>query len=108
MKSAAALAAAVMLAAPSEPPKWSNAIPPTRFNSEGVAVVVFLEPSAIGDACSSVGTPPPGLTIKACTLASKEGAITVMPHPIYWAHDEYYARLMAHELAHLNGWMHEQ
>lgn len=110
MKCLFSLACAALLAAPSAPPKWSGDIPPPRFNAEGTAVVVFVHPSRIAELCAGVGTPPEGMVIVACTLGAEDGSppITVMPHPIFWAEDEWFARVMAHELAHnLTGWRHE-
>lgn len=111
MKSLLAIGAAFALSAPSAPPgpKWSDALPPPRFVSETATLVAFVHPDAIARACAPVGTPPEGLRIIACTLTRQDGVtLVVMPHPIFFAHDERFAHIMAHELAHVNGWQHEQ
>lgn len=111
MKSLAALAAAVLLAAPSEPPRWSNAIPPERFQRTGLVPVLFIPQPGIAGACGGAGEPPEGLVIVACTVTLESGArLVVMPDPCPFAEADYYARIMCHEASghYLSNWSHEE
>jgi hypothetical protein len=115
MKTIVAIAA-LLTAAPSIPqevqPKWSDGIPPTRFQATGFVPVLFVPPAMIAEACSTVGTPPEGSVVIACTrmvkVDGKDVRIVVMPDPCPFAVQDAYAHVQCHENAHyLSGWQHE-
>jgi hypothetical protein len=107
MKALLALAA-LLTAAPTTPVEtglgtpYYAGNPPIRYNREGAALILF-----VADVAPFCGIAPEGLTVIACTRSTKEGVpVIIMPHPaIYGVAGDYYARIMAHELAHdLGGW----
>lgn len=79
-----------------EPPSQYDHIPDRPF------VVVIGTPYQVHMACG--GQPPPTPTvIMACTLMPQRIIILPQCTP---AQDEYCGRLLRHEKAHLNGWVH--
>ncbi|MGX7895451.1 hypothetical protein [Tsuneonella sp. HG222] len=104
MKAGYALAA-LLCCAPSAPvetgpgtPHFAG-MPPERFMREDVAVVLFVKD--VGKFC---GTAPEGLTLIACVREVSDRKIIFMPHPALYGENDFYARIMAHELAHVAGW----
>ena len=114
MKCLFALASAVALAGPSlpDPPRWSDATPPARWQRVGLVPVIFVHPDDIPAACLPVGEPPTGMHVIACTrrieVKGQILAVVVMPNPCAFAHVDPYAQVQCHENAHyLAGWQHE-
>ena len=95
--------AVALLAAPSAPAlapnstTTSDAWPPTRFQGDTGAKVMFVAPGLIGSLC---GEAPAGFVIEACT----EGVMMVLPNPCLFEHTDEYAKLVCHELGHRNLW----
>ena len=101
------LGSSVVVAAP--PSLWNQEIPPVRFQGPAMAVTVFLPPYRVREECQKriKETPPEGIEIKACRIPPDEpGGISllVLPDPCLLAPQEYYAKVLCHEIAHINGW----
>jgi hypothetical protein len=97
-----ALALAAQLAANST--LYSDAIPPVRFQGDVNVQLEFVHPSTVLNRCrDELGVTFPlrtGDTLLAC---SRGGAIAI-PNPCLYADGDGYARLLCHEIAHVNGW----
>ena len=94
------LAAASLMAAPTLAPNstmTSDAWPPTRFQGDNAAAVLFVAPGLIDQLC---GKAPAGYKTEAC----QEGEVMVLPNPCGFPHDDDFARLSCHELGHRNLW----
>lgn len=78
--------------------------PPKTMRDDIASIVAFVESPAEQCATFGVRTAVPGTTIAACTTA--DGDI-VMPNPCQWPGWDGYARLLCHELGHVNGWEHD-
>jgi hypothetical protein len=99
--------AALLTAAPSTPietgpgTRYFDGMPPARYDGTGAAIVVM-----VNDVATYCGEAPQGLTIIACTRRTEGGApIIFMPNPSEAAaQGDFYARILAHELAHAQGW----
>lgn len=77
-----------------------SGMPPQRFWREDATIVVF-----VADVTPYCGEAPAGLTTIACTKRKDGQAFVIMPHPApYGEAGDYYARIMAHEMAHVAGW----
>ena len=107
----AALATPVAAQAPEMPPiktglgtRYYDGPPPARFVKGGLVRVIFAHPDQIMEICGV--EPVPGMTLVACARLSKAGdKIVVMPHPALYMHNDPYAMLLAHEVAHsIGGW----
>lgn len=81
---------------------WTDALPPERYAVEGFATIAFLTPENVTKACGIEA--PAGMRVMACTKRFEGRALIIMPLPNEAGKSEYYARLMAHEIAHLKGW----
>ena len=96
-----ALLVVALLAAPSSlapnSTMSSDAWPPTRFQSDNAAKVLFVAPGLIDELC---GKAPPGFQTEAC----QSGNTIVLPNPCGFDHGDDYARLSCHEIGHLGGW----
>lgn len=108
MKALVAVAACLCLGAadpplpPDAPPGSSyvsSAWPPSQYQKDGAAVVIFT--SDVGAYC---GRASPPLTIIACSTAKDGTPIIIMPNPNLAPKDDFYAHIMAHELGHSEGW----
>jgi len=78
---------------------YSDGAPPARFRADNQVEVVFRSPTEVARICGG-GTPPTcGMQILAC----QQGGKIYMPNPCGSA-EEFYGRLLCHELGHLNGW----
>ena len=75
----------------------SDAWPPTRFQGDNAAAVLFVAPGLIDQLC---GKAPAGYITEAC----QEGETIVLPNPCLFPHDDNFARLSCHELGHRNLW----
>lgn len=79
----------------------SDARAPARYRRNVRATLATVSPSDVDRLCRPPGQPPVcGYRIEACT--STAGVIT-LPNPAAFPRDPY-ARLLAHELAHVQGW----
>ncbi len=96
------LPVAFLLSAAPTGQTYSDALPPQRYAKEGFATVAFLTPENVVKACKV--KVPPGARLMACAGQVKGRRTIIMPIPYEYGKSEYYARLMAHELAHNQGW----
>lgn len=75
--------------------------PPPRYQQPDItATIRFTDQATVEKVC---GKAPKGWTTRGCAVS---GAITVQDpcSPQYQGKDDSYARLICHELGHLNGW----
>jgi hypothetical protein len=101
-----ALALVPLMLATSSPllPGWGTTVfdgwPPERFqNMPDKAVHIIFGRVAINAECGQVLWPE---VIEACS--DTQNKLLVMPDPCRFPADDNYARLMCHEVAHLDGW----
>ena len=76
---------------------YSDGMPPARYRGNARATVRFSSQDEIVDLC---GRPPCGLVVLACQQHKQ----LVMPNPCTYGAADKYAKLLCHELGHLNGW----
>ena len=96
-----AFAAPLVLSNTTPDPMINSGYPPERFMGDAAAIVVFTN-----DVPSICGQAPPGFVIRAC--ASEKQRTIVMPNPCHPQFDgEEFAKIMCHELGHINGWPRE-
>ena len=94
----ALLAASSFLAAPQT---FTDAAPPDRFTKNAVITLELKDQAGIDAECQwRYGTPPAGMQTNGCAF----DATVVAPNPCEFARSERYARLLCHELGHVNGW----
>ena len=94
-----AVVAAVLMAASSA--LFTDARPPERFQSPTRFVMEVRNQAAIDSICHPLfGVPPAGMKTDACAV---EGRV-IAPNPCDFAATERYARMLCHEMAHVNGW----
>lgn len=75
--------------------------PPARWTASAWANgVQFTAPERTNELC---GNKDPNVSVNACTTQSK--GIMILPNPCAYPGD-YYAKIVCHEMAHLNGWNH--
>ena len=76
-------------------------LPPPKYMGENAAVVIFAN-----DVTEHCGPAPEGMVKLGCSGKLKDGTpVIVVPNPNAQAFDgEFYARIVAHELGHRNGW----
>ena len=67
--------------------------PPAEYQGDVRAVIEFVAADKVSDRC--------GTAAMACG-----GNPAVMPNPCRFNKDDPYARLLCHELGHVNGWSH--
>lgn len=80
---------------------FTDARPPERFQSDAAFTVEVRDQKGINRVCHPLfGVPPAGMKTDAC---STEGRV-IMPNPCDFAETERYARMLCHEMAHVNGW----
>jgi hypothetical protein len=72
--------------------------PPDRFQSDNYAVALFGGPAAITALCGGVRAD--GRVPLACT----SDHTMALPNPCVFAHADFYAAIVCHELGHANGW----
>lgn len=83
----------------------NDGLPPERFRGNNAAIVIFADRAGIDQMC---GVAAPGYRIVACKFDLQNGApVIVMPNPCPLGSTENYARVMCHELGHVNGWTGE-
>lgn len=74
---------------------------PEQYQGKAVAVVLFVEPEDLPKHC---GKPEKGLIRLGC--ADVGGPQMTLPNPCHFK-EEFYAKLVCHEKAHINGWSHD-
>jgi lysozyme len=74
--------------------------PPQRYTKNTSTYVYFATAAQIAVQCSDDGKPDPN--IEACSSGPPNKA--VMPNPCIFPAADNYARLLCHEIGHLNGW----
>ena len=95
----AALAATAALAPNSTP--FTDAKPPARFQREATTVIQVTDQTGINRTCHALfGAPPAGMKTDACFTGER----MVLPNPCSFPQTESYARMLCHELGHVNGW----
>ncbi len=92
---------------------YSSDTPPARFQGEGMAVVLYLDPERLQATCQRIfGQPPPaGMRFLGCSyLGDGWTWTTVLPNPCAVAAAEPFAQIACHEKGHTLGWsaMHER
>jgi hypothetical protein len=97
---AAVIAAVSALAVAAGPSLFSAARPPARFTADATFVVEVRGQAQIDQRCQGLfGVPPAGMKTDACSIEGR----AIMPNPCAYP-DESYARMLCHEMAHVNGW----
>ena len=77
--------------------------PPARFQTDTVATVEFVGPAETGSRCAERGATFIGLpAFNAAACAST--TLVTMPNPCTASGAGWYAELLCHEIAHVNGW----
>lgn len=101
-------AALAAVAAASVPPgygvKDTDAFPPLRFQRDTVATIATAgTEDVLNEDC---GKPDSGIRL-GCTLIRQHNLV-VVPNPCHYPED-FYARILCHELGHVQGWggLHE-
>ncbi|MEO0712728.1 MAG: hypothetical protein AAFY37_02325 [Pseudomonadota bacterium] len=75
--------------------------PPDTYRGDVTVAVEFIEPGKVGTRCAERGASPYGLSI-ANACASPE--LVTMPNPCKVFQGGRYAKILCHELGHVNGW----
>ena len=79
---------------------FSSAAPPERYRQDATFTLSVTDQPTIEATCQPLfGIPPEGRETLGCTTATT----VVLPNPCGFPEDEY-ARMLCHELAHVNGW----
>jgi hypothetical protein len=87
-------AAIVLLASPADRGRVFDGPPPERFKGNNTLILTFH--SDLKEAC---GEPPKGKRFLGCARGNR----VAMPNPC-GIPNEQFARIMCHELGHVNGW----
>jgi hypothetical protein len=100
MSDLASAAVAAMLAAASAA-LFTDARPPVRFQDDAVFLVEVRDQRGINAECQLLfGVPPEGMKTDACTIDGR----VIAPNPCDYSLTETYARMLCHEMGHVNGW----
>jgi hypothetical protein len=97
------LAAALATLAPNST-LHNSGLPPVRFQQESIALTAFVHPAKIDQFC---GKAPKGMVTLGCAYKPKkkgEPHLVILPDPCILGETESYAKLVCHELGHVNGW----
>lgn len=76
---------------------------PPQYQGDAAAVVMTGGQVPVHVFCSN-GRPTDRVVL-ACTSSDRK--VVVMPNPCEFADTERYARLLCHEMGHVNGWEHD-
>jgi hypothetical protein len=76
---------------------YSDGMPPERFRANNQVMVRFGSQADIEGIC---GKAPCGKIMLACQPPRQ----MILPNPCRYGPSDQYAKLVCHELAHLNGW----
>lgn len=101
VKTSIAIAALATLSAPAAEhgPVYAGE-PPLRYRGDQAGIVIFTD--QVEQFC---GPAPPGMVKYGCAWTGPTGVkVMAVMHPRNWSHGEFYARLLAHEVGHWNGW----
>lgn len=80
----------------------NSGMPPERFRGNAASVVVFTDRAGIEAICGK--SEPPNIML-ACRRAFPNGTpLVVMPNPCLLGESEFFAKIMCHEMGHVNGW----
>lgn len=80
---------------------FTDARPPERYQNPAKFTVEVHDQRGIERICQPLfGTPPAGMKTDAC---STDGRV-IMPNPCTFSATDQYARMLCHEMAHVNGW----
>ena len=80
---------------------FSNSAPPERYTRDASLVLSISDQAGIEQTCQPLfGVPPPGRKTLGCTV----GDTVTLPNPCTFPETETYARMLCHELGHVNGW----
>lgn len=82
----------------------ASTLPPPEFRDPSRAFIMFTD--NVGRDCEQVGVQTIVLVtrVEACTVFASDTII--IPNPCRWEKFDPYARLLCHELGHVNGWKH--
>jgi hypothetical protein len=91
----------VLLSASAPISLFTDAPPPERFQNNTHFTIEVADQTRIDAVCQGqFGAPPSGMKTDACTTAGR----VLMPNPCTFSKSDAYARLLCHEMAHVNGW----
>ncbi|MEM9422698.1 MAG: hypothetical protein AAF986_09370 [Pseudomonadota bacterium] len=77
--------------------------PPKELRTDTVGTVEFVHPAKVNLRCAERGATFLGLpSFNSGACADTE--VMTIPNPCYVINGGWYARLLCHEMAHLNGW----
>lgn len=81
----------------------NSGLPPIQYQGNSVSVLQTVDNPNTEENC---GKAPEGSVILACTHTDKKAGVSTvtMPNPCLFADTEFYAKLLCHELGHVNGW----
>ena len=88
---------------------YNDTMPPPEYRGDVQASVFFLSPADVDDVCGNAVGREPGVVYFACSRPLGKGrGIIVLPNPCaYGERGERFAELACHEIAHVNGWIHD-
>lgn len=78
-----------------------SGMPPVRFRADNAAVVIFTGRQGIDQMCGVAG---PNYIVLACTHSINGTPVVTMPNPCGYGDTEAFAKIMCHEMGHVNGW----
>lgn len=76
---------------------------PLQYRGDAAATIITAGQVPVHVFCTD-GAPTDRVAL-ACTSADRK--VIVMPNPCEFADSERYARLLCHEMGHVNGWEHD-
>ncbi len=79
---------------------------PPEFHTGTHGGIIFADPPVVHQVCTS-NMPPLDKNIIVLACTNPANRVMLLPNPCLYAEVDPYARLMCHEMAHLNGWKHE-
>lgn len=80
---------------------FSDGDPPERFRKSAILTLDMRDQAGIEAECQPLyGAPPSGMKTYACSI----GPRVVAPNPCTYPASDAYARMLCHELGHVNGW----
>ncbi len=79
---------------------FSDDRPPERYRANAAFTVELKDQAGIDRSCQPLfGEPPKGMKTDACATGER----VILPNPCDYP-EESYARMLCHELGHVNGW----
>lgn len=86
----------------------NSGLPPERFRGNAAALVYFTDRTGVEQLCGTAE--PPNIMIACKRSFAGDGVIVIMPNPCLIGEAEFFAKIMCHEMGHVQGWggNHEQ